>query len=118
MFRKKLAQYLAGKKFYKKIMENPADLSEFKERPKPRLIAGLILMTLSFIMGWPAVAALSVIAVYYKEPLIAVIGCPTTYALSYFVFIVGAWMARAPHYLNILMMYALQSVLKKCFDRL
>ena len=42
-------------------MENPADLSEFKERPTPRLITGLILMVLSFIIGWPAVAALSVL---------------------------------------------------------
>lgn len=94
-------------------MASPADLNEFRERPTLRLITGLVLMTLSFIMGWPAVAALSAMAVYYREPLIAVIGCPTTYALSYVVFIVGAWLSRAPHYMNIVMMYALQSLLKK-----
>jgi hypothetical protein len=113
MIRKKLAQYLAGKKIIQRIMENPLDLSEFKERPTPRLIFGLFLMALSFIMGWPAVAALSVMAVWFKEPLIFVIGGPTTYALSYVVFIVGAWMSRAPHYLNILIKYTLQSFLKK-----
>ncbi|MCX5849554.1 MAG: hypothetical protein NTW65_08910 [Deltaproteobacteria bacterium] len=111
--RKKITRYLAGKKFVQKIMESPADLSEFKEHPTPRLIAGLALMVLSFIMGWPAVAALSVLAVWFKEPLIAVIGCPTTYALSYVVFIIGAWMARAPHYLGTLARYTLQSFLKK-----
>ena len=113
MIREKLAQYLAGKKFIHKIMDNPADLSEFKERPTPRLIAGLILMVLSFIMGWPAVFALSFLAVWFQEPLIVVIGCPTTYVLSYVVFIVGAWMARAPHYLNTLTRYIMQSFLKK-----
>jgi hypothetical protein len=113
MIRKKIARYLAGKKFIQKILEHPADLSEFKERPTPRLITGLILMVLSFIMGWPAVAALSVLAVWFREPLIFVIGGPTTYALSYVVFIIGAWMARAPHYLNTLAKYTIQSFLRK-----
>jgi hypothetical protein len=96
-----------------KIMENPADLSEFKERLTPRLLTGLILMVLSFIMGWPAVAALSALAIWFREPLIAIIGCPTTYALSYAVFIVGAWLSRAPHYMGILARYTLQSFLRK-----
>jgi hypothetical protein len=113
MIRKKISQYLAGKKFIQKIMEKPADLSEFKERPTPRLIAGLILMVLSFIMGWPAIFALSFLAVWFQEPLIAVIGCPTTYALSCIVFIIGAWMASAPHYMNTLARYSLQFFLKK-----
>jgi uncharacterized RDD family membrane protein YckC len=113
MIRKRISQYLAGRKFIQKIMEHPADISEFKERPTPRLIAGLILMVLSFIMGWPAVAALSVAAVWLKEPLIFIIGGPTTYALSYVVFIIGAWMARAPHYLGMLATYAMQAFLKK-----
>ena len=113
MIRKKIRQYLAGKKFIQKMMENPADLSEFKERPTPRLIAGLILMVLSFLMGWPAIAALSVLAVWWHEPLIFIIGGPTTYALSCVVFIIGAWLARAPHYLNTLTRYTIQSFLKK-----
>ena len=114
--RKRIVQYLAGKKFIQKIMETPADLSEFKERPTPQLIAGLVLMILSFIIGWPAVAALSVLAVWFKEPLIAVIGCPTTYALSYVVFIVGAWLSHAPHYIGVLARYTLQSFLRKLFS--
>ena len=113
MIRRKIAQYLAGKKFIQKILENPADLSEFKERMTPRLIAGLTLMALSFIIGWPAVAVLSVLAVWFKEPLIAVIGCPTTYALSYVVFIIGAWLSRAPHYMGIMARYTIQSFLRK-----
>ena len=113
MIRRKISRYLAGKKFIQKILENPADISEFKERPTPRLIAGLVLMVLSFILGWPAVVALSVIAVWMKEPLIFVIGGPTTYALSDVVFIIGAWIARAPHYLGILARYFIQGFFKK-----
>jgi hypothetical protein len=113
MIRRKIAQYLSGKKYFKNILENPADLSEFKERMTPRLITGLSLMALSFIIGWPTVAALGVLAVWYKEPLIAVIGCPTTYALSYVVFIVGAWLARAPHYMETLVRYTIQYFFRK-----
>lgn len=113
MMRKKISQYLAGKKFIQKILANPVDLSEFKERPTPRLITGLILMGLSFIMGWPAVAALSVLAIWLREPLIAIIGCPTTYALSYVVFIIGAWLSRAPHYMGTLARYSIQSFFRR-----
>ena len=113
MIQRKIVQHLAGKKFIQKILENPEDLSEFKERMTPRLITGLILMALSFIIGWPAVAALSVLAVWFKEPLIAVIGCPTTYGLSYVVFIIGAWLSRAPHYMGTLARYTIQSFFRK-----
>ncbi len=109
----KIAQYLASKKYIKKILTNPADLSEFKERPTPRLITGLILMVLSFILGWPAVFTLSALAVWLQKPLIAIIGCPTTYGLSYVVFIAGAWLSMAPHYMGTLVRYSIQSLFRK-----
>lgn len=113
MIRRKIAKYITGKKYFIEILENPADLSEFKERPTPRLISGLILMGLSYIIGWPAVAAFSAMAVWFREPMIAIIGCPTTYALSYVVFIAGAWLARAPHYMGLLAKYTVKYFLKK-----
>lgn len=109
MIQKKVAKYLSRKKYVIEMRERPVDLSEFKNRPTPRLISGLILMALSYLIGWPAVAALTAIAVWLQEPLIAIIGCPTTYALSYMVFILGAWLSRAPHYMGLLAKYAVQS---------
>jgi CHASE2 domain-containing sensor protein len=113
MIRRKIGQYLAGKIYIREILEHPTDLSEFRQRPTPRLITGLILMGFSYVIGWPAVAALSALAVWFREPMIAVIGCPTTYGLSYVVFIVGAWLARAPHYMGTLTRYTLQLFLRK-----
>jgi CHASE2 domain-containing sensor protein len=113
MIRRKIARYLAGKKYGIELLANPTDLREFREKPTKRLIAGLILMGLSYVMGWPAVAALSFLAAWFREPMIAVIGCPTTYGLSYVVFIVGAWLARAPHYIGTLARYTLQLFLRK-----
>lgn len=94
-------------------MENPADLSAFRERPTPRLILGLVIMALSFLMGWPAVAALSVLAAWMRQPLIFVIGAPLSYGLSYVVFLVGAWLSRTPHYLGILGRYVAYRILQK-----
>jgi len=113
IMRRKIANYLSQKKFIIKLMENPADLSEFKQRPTPRLITGLFLMAFSYVIGWPAIAALGVLAVWYKEPLIAVIGGPTIYAISCLVFLFGAWLARAPHYLGTLTKFATQSFIRK-----
>jgi len=79
---RKIAGILAETKSIRGILEHPADLSEFRERPTPQLIAGLILIGFSYLIGWPAVTALSILAVYLQEPLIAIIGCPTTYGFS------------------------------------
>ncbi|MEI7673227.1 MAG: hypothetical protein WCK00_14030, partial [Deltaproteobacteria bacterium] len=68
---------------------------------------------LSYVIGWPAVAALGVLAIWLQEPLIAIIGCPTTYALSHLLFIAGAWVARAPHFLLLLARYTIQVFIKK-----
>jgi molybdate transport system substrate-binding protein len=108
----KIGGRLAEKKYVRGLLEHPADLAEFRERPTPRLIAGLILMGLSYLIGWPAVAALSILAVWLNEPLIAVIGGPATYGFSHVVFFLGAWLARAPHYLGLLTRYAIGVLLR------
>ena len=113
MIRRKIAQYLVGKQYIREILANPVDLSEFKERPTPRLITGLILMGLSYVIGWPAVIALGALAAWFREPMIAIIGCPTTYGLSYVVFIIGAWLARAPRHIGTLARYTMQIFLRK-----
>jgi hypothetical protein len=112
---RKIINGLSETKYIRGILEHPADLSEFRERPTPRLITGLILMGFSYLIGWPAVAALIFLAARLNEPLIAVIGCPATYGLSYVVFFAGAWLARAPHYMEILARYALGALLRKLF---
>ena len=110
---RKLARILAQRESIREILDHPTDLSEFRERPTPRLIAGLVLMGLSYIMGWPAVTALGILAVYLREPLIAIVGGPLTYGLSCVVFLVGAWLARAPHYMQIATRYAVGKLFEK-----
>lgn len=73
---------------------------------------GLILIGFSYIIGWPAVAALSFLAVYFQEPLIVIIGGPVTYGLSHLVFLAGAWLSGAEH-ARILMRHATKLLFKK-----
>ncbi|MDD5168646.1 MAG: hypothetical protein PHN75_07500 [Syntrophales bacterium] len=110
---RKIAGILVETKSIREILEHPADLSEFRERPTPRLITGLILMGFSYLIGWPAVTALSILAIYLHEPLIAIIGCPAIYCLSCLVFLIGAWLARAPHYMTVVTRYAIGKLFQK-----
>ena len=113
MIRKSVGQYLAEKKYIKKILENPADLSEFKEPLTPRLLTGLILIVLSFILGWPLIAALGFLAVWIREPLLVIICGPAAYIFSCAVFLAGAWLSNTPHYMGLLSRYAIKVFFKK-----
>jgi len=76
-------------------MEDQADLSAFKEKPSPRIIAGLLAIMISYIIGWPAVAALGFLALKLHEPWIVVVGGPLTYGLSHLVFMLGMYLCGA-----------------------
>lgn len=110
---RKLAAHIARNKYIRNTIENPADLSEFREKPTPRLIFGLFLMAFSYVLGWPSVAALGMVAIWLEEPLIAAIGGPAVYGLSHLVFLAGALLARAPHYMGVLVRYSVGKIFRK-----
>lgn len=108
----KIARSLAGTKIIRKVLENPADLSEFSRPPSTRVVVGLIVIGLSYVMGWPAVAACAFLSAHFEDVRIAALG-PVSYGLSYLVFLLGAWIARAPYYLNVLVRYAVRAIFRK-----
>ena len=72
-----------------------ADLSAFREKPTPLVLAGVGAIALSFLLGWPAVAALGVLSLKWQTPWLVVIGGPLVYGLSHLVFLVGMWLSGA-----------------------
>ncbi len=79
--------------FVRQAIAEEADLSAFKEKPSFMVIAGVGLIGFSFLIGWPAVAALGVLAIHFGKPMIVVIGGPLTYGLSHLVFMLGMYIS-------------------------
>ncbi len=82
----RLADRISATKYGMNAMNEPVDLGYFKQRPSMRLIMGLLLLVLSYIICWPVIALLAFLAAYYRNPLIIVIGGPLAYGLSWGVF--------------------------------
>ncbi len=88
-------QKIAATGFVRSAIEEQADLSAFKEKPGPRIIIGLLAIMVSYIIGWPAVAALGILAIKLHEPWIVIVGGPMTYGLSHLVFLLGMYLCGA-----------------------
>ena len=65
----------------------------YKKPPSVRVMVGLFLILLSYVIGWPAVGVLGAISFYTGKPLILVVVGPLVYGLSHLVFLIGAYYA-------------------------
>ena len=97
-------------------MEEEVDLDLFKRRPDFRVISGLIIIGISYIIGWPAVGALGAISIYLNKPLIVVIGGPLTYGLSHLVFLLGFYLAGA-EYSKVLLHWATRAAMERLLEQ-
>ncbi len=95
-----VAEYIrkiAATEFVRSAIEERADLSAFKQKPTPMILAGVFAIGFSFVLGWPAVAFLGLVAVKLHNPWIAAIGGPLTYGLSHLVFLLGMYLSGATY---------------------
>jgi hypothetical protein len=114
--RSKFIRKIAQTEFARSAVAEKADLTAFKQRPSVRVVAGVSLIGLSYIIGWPAVGALSALAVYLQKPLVAIIGGPLTYGLSHLVFLAGMYLAGA-EYTRIFLRWATRMAVEKFMHR-
>ncbi len=91
----KLVAKLASTRFVRNAMEEEADLSAFKQKPSVRVVLGVGAIALSYVIGWPLIALLGALSVYYQEPIIVLLGGPAAYGLSHLTFILGMYLAGA-----------------------
>jgi hypothetical protein len=92
---KKIIFYFAATPFVQTAIKEKADLAAFREKPTPTVLAGVFAIGLSFLLGWPAIAALGVLSLKLQTPWIVVIGGPLTYGLSHLVFLLGMYLSGA-----------------------
>jgi hypothetical protein len=88
-------QKLAARDFIHSAIKERADLSAFSGKPSMKVLAGLLAIMTSYIIGWPAVFALGVLSVKLHAPWIVVVGGPVTYGLSHLVFLLGMYLCGA-----------------------
>jgi hypothetical protein len=112
---RRIAERLAKTEYVRGALEDPTELKDIWREPDARMMVGLFLVGFSYIIGWPAVAALGILAVYFREPLIALIGGPTIYGLSHLVFLAGAWLAGAGR-ARIMMRYVTKVLFRKILN--
>jgi hypothetical protein len=86
---RRLAHYLSKKEFVGSGIKEHVDVRILKQKPRLRIYAGLVLIALTYIMGWPAVALLGIISSYADNKLILVIGGPSIYGFSWLLLIAG-----------------------------
>ena len=99
-------------RYVRSAIEDKADLSAFKKKPSARVVIGISTIAFSYVIGWPAVAALGLLSIYLEKPLIVAIGGPITYGLSHLVFILGMALAGAD-YTRIFLRWATRVTVEK-----
>jgi vacuolar-type H+-ATPase subunit I/STV1 len=109
---KKTALYFAQKDFCRAAINEHADLSVFKEKLSSTVFIGLILITISYILGIPAVFIVGLIAVWMKNPTLGVFGIPFIYGLSWLLLILGLYLA-GPKYGKAFNRWTVRVILEK-----
>jgi len=115
--RARIIARLVRVQFVREALEEKADLgtlrAALREKPTPRRVwAGLVLIGISYIIGWPAVGLLALIAYHTREPLVVVVGGPVTYGLSHLALLAGSWLAGT-RYAVIIFRWAARWVVEK-----
>ena len=109
---KKTALYFAQKEFCRTAINEHADLSIFKEKLTASVIAGLILIAISYILGIPAVFIVGGISAWLKNPTFGVIGIPLIYGFSWLLLMLGLYLA-GPKYGKAFSSWTVRVILEK-----
>jgi len=89
---------IARTRFAREAIAQKADLSAFRDKPTLKLVTGLVVLALSFLLGWPAVAGFGIAAIYFREPLIVAIGGPAVYGFSWLLWALSMFLLGAESY--------------------
>jgi hypothetical protein len=97
------------------LVDNPGDLSAFRQKPTPRFAIGIGVIGFSYVISWPLIMVLGIIALTLERPMLIVVGGPLIYGISHFVFLLGAWLAgrEAVHYMKLFARWSLARLCRR-----
>jgi hypothetical protein len=113
---KKVALFFARKEYCRAAINEHADLSVFKEKHTKSVIIGLVLFTVSYVIGIPAIFIVGGISVWLKNPTFGIIGVPLIYGISWLFFILGLYLA-GPKYGKAFARWAVRFTLEKILGK-
>ena len=90
---RKIARGIAETKFGIKALNENLDLNAFKEKPSAKVLLGIFLMVMSYIIGWPMIGLFGVLSLYWNEPLIIIVGGPLLFVVAHLAFLAGVYLA-------------------------
>jgi peptidoglycan-N-acetylglucosamine deacetylase len=103
---------LSRTRFVREAMAEKTTLSSLRVKPTLRFWTGLGLIGVSYVIGWPAVGLLALIAFHMHEPLIVAIGGPIIYGVSHLAFLAGSYLAGS-RYVKIFLHGATRRIVEK-----
>ena len=109
---KKIARYFARKEFCRAAIHEHADLSVFKEKLSTAVLAGLVLIGVSYLIGLPTAVVVGGIVVAKFNALIAAVITTMIYGVSWLLFMMGVYLA-GPKYGKSLSRWAARVILEK-----
>ena len=74
------------------VLKGDCDESSQMEPGRSRVIVGIVIIAISYILGWPAVSAMAALSLYMDEPSIVTYGGPFVYGFSYVLFFMGLYL--------------------------
>lgn len=96
-FFKFLSDQLLKIEFVNNAVTEKTDLRIFKEKPTPKMMIGFFCIAVSYIICWPVISVLGIIALYLKMPLLAIVGGFLIWNISHLLFMFGFYLAGAEH---------------------
>ena len=63
-----------------------------RRRPNGKFLSGVLLIGISFVIGWPGVTFAGYIAYVLNKPAVFIVGGPAVYLLSHLVWSVGMYL--------------------------
>jgi hypothetical protein len=86
----RLRARLRNSRLVEKALSTPVD-PVLLQPPSARIVSGLILLIVSYLMAWPTIALLGAFAAWLGRPILLAAG-PVLYGLSWLVFFVGLFL--------------------------
>jgi hypothetical protein len=90
---RRIARRISGTKFGIEAVNENADLHAFKEKPSAMVLVGIFLVVMSYIIGWPMIGLFGALSLYWKEPLIIIVGGPLLFVVAHLAFLAGVFLA-------------------------